>query len=114
MVTQSRSEHVLELGRELLDDIELRRTTAEGLIVKATRLARWVGSDEIRYWLPLEMGGYNNTSPISKNTWTSPDDGPTARKSKVIWGHWQNTARIIAEKAKLASMRIPDSSSDAR
>ena len=32
MAAQSRSEHILELARELLDDIELGRTTAEGLI----------------------------------------------------------------------------------
>ena len=41
MATQSRSEHVLQLARELLDDIELSRTNAENLILKASRLARW-------------------------------------------------------------------------
>jgi len=113
MATQSRSEHVLELARELLDDIELSRTTAEGLILKASRLARWVGSDEIRYWLTLEMGGYNGSNPISlkymgiTGRWIDRD------KKRGYWGPLaQHDALITAEKTKLASMRIPDSSSD--
>jgi AbiTii len=111
MATQSRSQHVLELARELLDDIELGRTTAEGLILKASRLARWVGGDETKYWLQLEMSGYNNTDPISRKymgitgRWTDRENkrgwyGPLA----------QQDAAIMAEKAKLASIRIPDSS----
>ena len=65
MAGQSRSGHILELARELLDDIELSRTSAESLVLKASRLARWVGSDEIRYWLKLEMRGYNSSNEIS-------------------------------------------------
>ena len=113
MATQSRTEHVLELARELLDDIELTRTSPESLILKASRLARWVGSDEIRYWLKLEMGGYNNTNPTSlkymglTGRWTD--------KEKNL-GYWaplaQLEAQVTAERAKLASMRTPDSSSD--
>jgi hypothetical protein len=34
----------LELAKELLDDIELGRIDAERLLLKASRLARWVGS----------------------------------------------------------------------
>lgn len=112
MATKSRSEHVLELARELLDDIELSRTSPESLILKASRLVRWVGSDEVRYWLKLEMGGYNATHPISlkymdlTGRWTD-------REKKI--GYWgplaQQEATIDAERAKLASMRTPDSSS---
>lgn len=65
MITQSRSDHILELAKELLDDIELGRTDAERLILKSSRLARWVGSDEVRYWLKLELGGYNSTNHVS-------------------------------------------------
>ena len=57
MSEQSRSEHILELSKELLDDIELSRTNVENLILKASRLARLVGSEEIRQWLKFEMGG---------------------------------------------------------
>jgi hypothetical protein len=109
--TQSRSEHILELARELLDDIELGRTTAEGLILKASRLARWVGNDEIRYWLQLEMGGYNGSDPVSLKYMTITGRWVDREKNRGWWGPLaQQEAAIIAEKTKLASLRIPDSS----
>jgi hypothetical protein len=111
--TQSRSEHILELARELLDDIELNRTTAEGLILKASRLARWVGSDEIRYWLQLEMGGYNNQNPVSSKYMGITGRWIDREKRTGYWGPLaQQDAAIIAQKSKLAALRIPDSSSD--
>lgn len=111
MIEQSRSDHVLSLARELLDDIELSRTSPENLILKASRSARWVGSDEVRKWLKFEMGGYYKSDPVSLKymsltaRWTN--------KEKQL-GHWgplaQQEAQIAAETAKLASMRTPDSS----
>ena len=62
---KSRSEHILELSRELLDDIELNRLSAEALLLKASRLARWVGSEEIKYWIGLELKGYNGSNEVS-------------------------------------------------
>jgi hypothetical protein len=86
MATQSRSEHILELARELLDDIELGRTTAEGLILKASRLARWVGSDETRYWLTLEMGGYNSSDPVSLKYMGITGRWIDREKNRGYWG----------------------------
>jgi hypothetical protein len=110
---QSRSEHILELARELLDDIELSRTSAENLVLKASRLARWVGSDEIRYWLKLEMGGYNSVNEISLKYMSKT--GRWIDRDKK-WGYWgplaQQEAAIAAEKAKLAALRTPDSSGE--
>jgi hypothetical protein len=113
MAAQSRSDHVLELARELLDDIELSRTSPESLILKASRLARWVGSDETRYWLKMEMGGYNSTNPISLKYMGATGRWTDYEKKQGIWGSLaQQEAKIVAEKTKLASMRTPDSSSD--
>ena len=67
MADQSRSEHILALAKELLDDIELSRSNAEALLLKTSRLARWVGSDEIKIWIKYEMQGYNSTDEISLN-----------------------------------------------
>ena len=112
MATQSRSEHVLQLARELLDDIELSRTNAENLILKASRLARWVGSDEVRYWLKLEMSGYNSTDPVSLKYMGITGRWTDYEKNLGYWGPLaQQEAAIEAEKAKLASLRTPDSSS---
>ena len=111
MVNQTRSEHVLELARELLDDIELSRTNPEGLILKASRLARWVGSDEIKYWLQLEMSGYNSTNPVSLKYMSITGRWTDRENNLGYWGPLaQQEAQIVAERAKLASMRTPDSS----
>jgi len=111
MTTQSRSDHVLALARELLDDIELSRTSPESLILKASRLARWVGSDEIRAWLKLEMGGYSHKDPISLRYMEKTGRWTNVEEQKGYWGPLaQQEAHIAAETAKLASMRTPDSS----
>jgi hypothetical protein len=65
MNSKSQSEHVLDLCRELLDDIELSRLGADKLLLKCSRLARLVGSDEVQKWIGYEMGGYYDTEPLS-------------------------------------------------
>ncbi|MBI4256870.1 hypothetical protein HY626_02325 [Candidatus Uhrbacteria bacterium] len=113
MPNQSRSEHILELAKELLDDIELSRTSAENLLLKASRLARWVGSDEIKYWLKLEMVGYNNTNEVSLKYMSITGRWINREKELGYWGPLaQQEAAIEAEKAKLAAMRTPDSSGE--
>lgn len=113
MIDQSRSEHILELAKELLDDIELSRTSAESLILKASRLARWVGSEEVRYWLKLEMGGYNGSNEISIKYMGITGRWLNKEKQTGYWGPLaQQEAAIEAEKAKLAALRTPDSSGE--
>lgn len=113
MSSQSRSNHILELAKELLDDIELGRVDAEHLILKASRLARWVGSDEVRHWLKLELKGYNSSEPVSLKYMTLTGRWTDKEKGLGLWGPLAlQEATILAEKAKLAMLRIPDSSSD--
>lgn len=107
----SRSEHILELAKELLDDIELSRLSAESLLLKASRLARWVGSDEIKYWINLEMQGYNTSNEISikymgiTGRWTDREEG------KGYWGPLaQQEAALEAQNIKLKSLTTPDTS----
>jgi hypothetical protein len=110
---QSRSEHILELAKELLDDIELSRLSAESLLLKASRLARWVGSDEIKYWINLEMKGYNASNEISlkymgiTGRWINRED------KKGYWGPLaQHEAALEAQNIKLRSLSTPDTSGD--
>ncbi|MBC2724303.1 hypothetical protein [Desulfosporosinus sp.] len=113
MNENSRSKHILELAKELLDDIELSRLPAESLLLKATRLARYEGSEETKYWLSIEMRGYNSSNKISRKymgltgRWTDIEKG---------YGYWgplaQIEAAIDAQKSQLSAMRIPDSSGD--
>lgn len=109
----SRSEHILELAKELLDDIELSRLSAESLLLKASRLARWVGSDEIKYWINLEMKGYNSSNDISlkymeiTGRWINKEEG------KGYWGPLaQQEAALEAQNIKLRSLSTPDTSGD--
>jgi hypothetical protein len=106
---KSRSEHILDLAKELLDDIELSRLSAESLLLKASRLARWVGSDEIKYWLNLEMKGYNSSHDISlkymgiTGRWINREEG------KGYWGPLaQQEAALEAQNIKLRSLTTPD------
>lgn len=112
MTSQSRSEHILSLARELLDDIELSRTPPENLILKASRLARWAGTDEIRTWLSHEMAGYCADDPVSEKYMALTGRWTDITKKQGYWGPLaQQEAAIQAERAKLASLRTPDSSS---
>ncbi|HBS44087.1 MAG TPA: hypothetical protein DEA91_05755 [Paenibacillus sp.] len=114
MSVGSKSNHILELSEELLDDIEFNRITGEALILKVTRLSRYVGTDEIRSWLSYEVQGYNSTDTIAKKyldltrRWTNKEEG------KAYYGPLaQIEALIDSQKLKLNSMRIPDISGDA-
>jgi AbiTii len=113
VTNQSKSQHITELAKELLDDIELSRIQTEALLLKTSRLARLMGTDEIRNWIWYEMHGYNNSDPISLKYM-----GLTGRwvdKTKNI-GYWgplsTQEALLIAEKAKLSAMRTPDVSGE--
>lgn len=109
MTEESRSKHIAELAKELLDDIELNRMSAEHLLLKATRLARWMGSEETQQWLKLEMIGYNSTEEISLKYMSLTGRWVDRAKGIGYWGPLaQQEASIGAEKAKLAAMRTPD------
>lgn len=110
---QSRSEHILELAKELLDDIELSRLPAESLLLKASRLARWVGSDEIKYWINLEMKGYNGSNEISLKYMGVTGRWTNREEKKGCWGPLaQHEAALEAQNIKLRSLSTPDTSGD--
>jgi len=62
---RNKSQHILSLAKELLDDIELSRLPAEALLLKVSRLARFVGASETQQWLEYELAGYNSSDPIA-------------------------------------------------
>ena len=109
----SRSEHVLELAKELLEDIELSRLTAESLLLKSSRLARWVGSDEIKYWISFEMKGYNSSNAISMKYMTITGRWINREEQKGYWAPLaQLEAAITTHNVKLRSLTTPDTSGD--
>lgn len=113
MLEKSKSEHILELAKELLDDIELSRLSAEALLLKASRLARWVGSEEIKCWINLEMKGYNSSNEISLKYMGKTGRWTNKEKNEGYWGPLaQHEAAIAAENVKLRSMSTPDTSGE--
>jgi hypothetical protein len=112
MPTQSKSGHIVELARELLDDIELSRIDADKLILKASRLARFAGSDEVRAWLKYEMGGYENT-PVGIKYMSLTGRWVDAQKQQGYWGPLSQQETLIqAYRNQLAAMRTPDAGGD--
>ena len=111
MNPQSESEHILELSRELLDDIELGRLEADKLLLKCSRLARLAGSEEVKFWIKHEMEGYNSTGSFSllymgkTGRWINRDEKK---------GYWNSLAMIEAsietEKARLVGNKLGNTS----
>jgi hypothetical protein len=112
-IMNTKNEHLVELTKELLDDIELNRQTAECLLLKATRLARFEGPKEIQKWLRFELRGYSGSDEIAikymgkTGRWINKDEHK---------GYWSPLAEIESyinsEKLKLQSMRTPNISGD--
>lgn len=106
---KSESQHILELSRELLDDIELSRLEADKLLLKCVRLARLAGTAEVQQWLGFEMSGYHDADPIAvkyvglTGRWTNREKG------QAYWGSLATQEAVIkAETARIASLRLPD------
>jgi len=100
--------HVLTLARELLDDIELSRISAEALLLKATRLARLTGPDEVRSWLSFEMTGYYSDDPVSLKYMTLTGRWTDYENKLGYWGPLaQQEAQIAAQQVELQGIRLP-------
>lgn len=113
MSEESRSKHILELAKELLDDIELNRLNAENLLLKVTRLARYTGSKEINKWLQYEMRGYSSSQELSLKYVGLTGRWVDKTKGEAYWGPLaQIEAYIETEKVRLQAMRIPNVSGD--
>ncbi|TGM73628.1 hypothetical protein EHQ96_00025 [Leptospira levettii] len=104
----NKNTYILELSKELLDDIELSRLSIEQLLLKSSRLARLTSEDEIHDWLLYELRGYQNTELGRKymslmNRWTDKEKGS---------GYWiplsAVDAYISANEIELSKMSIPN------
>ncbi|KHS85240.1 hypothetical protein [Pectobacterium brasiliense] len=104
-----RSDHELELAKELLDDIELSRVKVDALILKSSRLARLRGTEEFQKWLDYEMRGYFSDVELSLK-YMGRTGRWTDREKKE--GYWmpiaQIDALIVAKTTELESMSTPN------
>ena len=109
----SKSEHIINLSKEIIDEIELSKSEGQALLLKATRLARYIDDDKIRKWLRFEMQGYNSTDDIALKYMSKT--GRWIDREKLE-GYWMPLSQIEAtteaQKQKLSLIRIPDTSGD--
>ncbi len=107
------NEHIFELASDLLADIELTRLPAESLLLKATRLARFVDNSEIKLWLSCELKGYNS---VGEEVYPLMYQMGRFTDYEKKLGYWQPLAeidaKVQAENAKLNCLRTPDISGD--
>jgi hypothetical protein len=107
---RNRSEHIFQLAQELLDDIELSRLSGEALILKATRLARLVNSEEVQSWLEYELKGYNSKDRLSLEYMGKTGRWVNYQEKTDSWGSLaQQEAAMQALEVQLKHMRLPDS-----
>ncbi|PWI28926.1 hypothetical protein DI383_14300 [Flavobacteriaceae bacterium LYZ1037] len=109
----TKSEHIINLSKEIMDDIELSRLDAQAILLKTTRLSRYVDNEIIRKWLRFEMQGYNSKDEVSLKYMTKTGRWTDKKNNK---GYWiplsQIEASIESQKQKLSLTRIPDTSGD--
>jgi hypothetical protein len=108
-MSKSRTESIIELASEILEDIEYQRTTANAQLLKASRLARLMGDEETLKWLQCEISGYKNLDgPESK--WASLANRLADKEKGTYWTEPLGSieARIETYKLQLAACRTPD------
>lgn len=73
----SRQDEALRVAEEVLADIELKRLKASEIVLKASRVARLVGHDELSDFLACERNGYagSETRWIKLSGRSAADDG---------------------------------------
>ncbi|RWI96383.1 MAG: hypothetical protein EOR22_06385 [Mesorhizobium sp.] len=104
---KSEAEHILELSGELLDDIELGRLPADKLLLKANRLARLAGSDEIKKWLGYELHGYVTNDPVSVRYMTITGRWTNYERQEGFWGPLaQQESSIDTYKARMETTKL--------
>ena len=113
-MAQNKSEHISELVKELLDDIELNRISVEAILLKTSRLARFVDSYETQRWIYFEMNGYDDlTDPIALKYILIT--GRIVDKTKGTFYNVpvsQLDATLNAENIKLRETKVPDTSGE--
>jgi hypothetical protein len=101
-----------ELAKQLLDDIELDRTTVNRQVLKAMRLARLVEDEAAIEWLNFEISGCPSNDAGDRHMtrtrrWTDQENNE---------GYWASTAalqaQIDATSAAVSAMRVESVSGD--
>jgi len=108
-MSKSRTESIIELASELLEDIEYQRTTANSQLLKASRLARLTVDEETLNWLQCEISGYKKLNEIEIG-WLLQANRVADKEKGTYFTAPLGTieANIETLKLQLAACRTPD------
>jgi hypothetical protein len=110
---KSTSQYILDLARELLDDIELSRLQSEQLLAKASRLVRLAGSDEARAFILYELHGYNSVDPVAVKYMSLTGRWTNKSKEEGYFGPLSVQESLLrAKEAKLKALSMPSISGE--
>lgn len=101
----------LELAEELLEDIELDRSTVDKQVLKASRLARFVNDEEVSEWLKREREGYF-TNDLDYRYFIGTSRKYKDENDNIFASSMRIQAALAAYELELSSLRIPDVSGD--
>jgi hypothetical protein len=105
----SRNAEILQLSRDLVDDIELSRLTAESLLLKAARLFRLLNEPKLLRWVNAEILGYSLADEVAveymgyTGRWVN-----RAARTGIYQPLAQIEAQISALSLQLQMLRVPD------
>lgn len=109
MDSLSKSEYIISLAKEIIDNIELSNCEPQAILLKVTRLAREIDNEEIRKWLKFEMQGYHSDDEVAIKYMSKTGRWVKREKNEGYWMPFaQIEATIVVSKDKLKSYRIPD------
>ena len=107
---QSKSEYIIQLAAELLEDIELRRLAPENLLLKLMNLARITENETIQKYLKGELYGFFADKDQERKKWMIWTGRLTDQEKEI--GYWEPLAsmhaRIESNQIQLQGLRIPD------
>lgn len=106
MAQTNLNEHNRDLAYDLLEDIELSRTTVAQQVLKASRLARLVGDDEASEWLGFETRGMADT-PSARRHMSRTRRWTDAEEDKGYWGpvaDHERQIQVLREELTAASV----------
>lgn len=105
-------QHTRQLASELLDDVELSRTTVSLMVLKASRLARLVGDVQAEEWLAFETAGIPN-SPAGRRHMTHTQRWTDGDTSKGFWSPVTDLEQMVFSfQRQLDASRIDAYSGD--
>jgi hypothetical protein len=101
---ENKSQHVVVLAQEILDDIELSRMHPVQIVLKATRLARITDNSDILKWLQYETRGFSNDE-VGRRYMGLTGRWINADQNSGYWGSLaENLAAMESSQAKIQSI----------